>query len=771
MATLKDVARDAGVSIATVSCCLSGSRSVRSETRMRIMDSIEKLKYIPNASARNLKKSASNSIGVVLADIDEAYHTEIFEGISSYLLKNGYTTNVAFTNNTAYMECSIIEEFISQNVSGLLIITSMPENTEFFKNRIRNYGIPVVFIERRPKDLDVSFVGFDNKKTAYYLTKSLLDSHYRRIALLTGSRSYTSESDSIEGYRAAFSESHVPFDPALIQETNMSKENSFQTVLANLDLDTLEAVITTSENIAYGALEAFHVQNISVPEDIRLLTFSEECWNHTSRIPGLVYTARTAFTLGSHAAKMLLDKINGKDENDTSFCMDDHILQTPLHFPRPARKYPFTLASDNPKAPLRILMVDLATSRSIRLLSRNFTAQTVIPVEIDLLPHTRLLKEIVADFEKPVHQYDIYMYDVPWLPFMAQNGLVTDISPYILGDSFPKSDIFAHNLDNCCQDGKYYGIPIISGSHMMFYRKDLFENHAIAKKYKKKFQISLRPPKTWTEFNTTAEFFTRSFHPDSPTTYGTSVAGIVDEELAPELLIRIYAQGGSLWDCYNRATLNTPETRQAFQNLLQTARYTERSPLDTSIADTVSDFSSGKTAMLVTYSEYASEVSKGMHQNIIGQVGYELLPGRTSLSIGWNLGISPYARHTDEALRYFSWLCRQDTSYYLTIMDGQSPVIAPYQNHELRKLYPWLELTEPSFSCARKRVGPSRPKALVLPAHRIEKILCSAFKEVLDGTHSMDESLEKWQEEMEYLFKAYGYPKPLHFLEENGYLI
>ena len=96
MATLKDVAKDAGVSVATVSCCLSGSKPVRPETKMRIMDSIEKLKYIPNSSARNLKSSVSHTIGVVLTDIDNLYHAEIFKGISAFFQNENYNVSVAF---------------------------------------------------------------------------------------------------------------------------------------------------------------------------------------------------------------------------------------------------------------------------------------------------------------------------------------------------------------------------------------------------------------------------------------------------------------------------------------------------------------------------------------------------------------------------------------------------------------------------------------------------------------------------------------------------
>ena len=142
MATLKDVAKDAGVSIATVSCCLSGTRYVKPETRMRIMDSIEKLKYIPNASARDLRSSSTNRIGVVLTDIDNAYHTEIFKGVSSYLQRRGYTINVAFSNNLPEIECEKIDDFVSQNVSGLVVITCQPQNTEFFCQQTEKFQYP-----------------------------------------------------------------------------------------------------------------------------------------------------------------------------------------------------------------------------------------------------------------------------------------------------------------------------------------------------------------------------------------------------------------------------------------------------------------------------------------------------------------------------------------------------------------------------------------------------------------------------------------------------
>lgn len=765
MATLKDVAKDAGVSIATVSCCLSGSRAVKPETRTRIMDSIEKLKYIPNASARNLRATSTNQIGVVLTDIDNTYHTEIFKGISAYLQRRGYTINVAFSSSLPDIECEKIEDFISQNVSGLIIITCQPHNTDFFVNRIQNFNIPTVFVERRPDNIDVNFAGFDNYRTIYHATSVLLDKDYRKIAIFTGSPGFSSEKECISGYSTAFRNLGLPVDPSMIYETNMSKEGTFKTAMACLDR-SVQAVITTSENIAFGVLEALHVLGLKVSEDIQLITLSEESWNTSTKYPGVLHSSRTAFTLGREAAKLLAENIRTPalfEKKSLTFSDTVPKLLEALPAPAPVRLPAEPIAKDTRK--LRILMVELATSYSTELLSSYFTRETGISIEFTFVRHSDMLKRIMEDVDHSRNEFDIYMYDVPWLEYMVQNGFLYDITEFVNGDSFDPQALFRQNMDNCRYENHYYGIPLVGGAQIMFYRQDLFENHDIIKSFKNKYQISLRPPRTWTEFNGIAEFFTKKYNPDSPTQFGTSMAGSMDEELAPEILIRLWAFGGSLWDKYNRVCMNTPENIRAFHNILNTLSYIEQDPFRTTIQQTVKEFTSGKTAMLVTYTEYAAQISSYIHTNTIGRVGYETLPGRTPVSIGWNFGLNPFTPNADLAYQYFSWLCQKDTSYYMTILDGQSPVIAPYHSHELLKLYPWLELTEESFDYCRKRNGPYRSKSLVIPQNKIEAILCSVLKDIVKNGTPIADALSAAQTEMELLFKSYGYPKPLHFIK------
>lgn len=725
------------------------------------MDSIEKLKYIPNRAARDLKSFSSNLIGVVLTDIDNTYHAEIFKGISSYLQSHGYHVSVAFSNSQPDIECQKIEEFISQNASGLIVITCQPQNTEFFRNRILNFQVPAIFIERNPENIFSNFAGFDNNETAYYLTSGLIEKGYKKIALICGPEHFSSEKDSINGYQDALTTNGHFIEPSLICPTSGSMEGAFKSVLTNLCSLLPDAVITTSENIAMGAIEAFHTFGLKVPDNVTLLTYSEESWNKSTRLPGVIYTSRTAFHLGNRAAEILLQNIKSPVLFEPKvLTLSDSVTETPLDIENRTALIPPVIRSASHKKRLRALMVDLATSRSVELLSNNFTRKTGIGIDFDFCPQNELLKRISETIDSPTEAYDIHMYDIPWLNYMVQNTFVSDITDFVTGSGFHQKRVFKENMENCKYEGKYYGIPLIGGAQIMFYRKDLFETREIEKSFKNKYKISLRPPKTWTEFNGTSEFFTRSYNPASPTEYGTSIAGKTDEELAPEILVRLWAYGGIIWDNYNRPCLNTTENIKAFESILSTMKYVSSPIFETSINDTVADFTKGKTAMLITYTEYAAQIGETLHSNFIGRVGYEILPGKCHASVGWNMGLSPFSPNSEMAFQYFNWLTSHDTSFYMTILDGQSPVIDPYHSQELLKLYPWLAITEKSFAYTRKRNGPYKNNTLIIPQNKIEAILCNTLRQIVLQGASIPDALEANQEKMKALFQSYGYPKP-----------
>ena len=779
MVTLKDVARDAGVSIATVSCCLSGAKNVRPETRMKVMDSIERLKYVPNMAARNLKATGSRRIGVILTDIDNVSHAEIFKGISTVIQENGYDLGTAFSNGFPDLECRCISDFVSQNVSGIILVTSQPENTALFSRVKDEYHIPLVFAERRPEKAGFDFAGFDEEETGRHITEKLLEKGWRNIAVMGGERRFSPEAEMFRGYEEALKNAGIPVRMDWIRTTDMTKEEAFKEFFRLPGVRKLDAVIATSENIACGIAEACRVQGIRFPEDMRIIALGEETWMRASQIPGVSYIFRSSFRMGTEAARLLMKRLGKKA--GAGHGMDMTADGRDINSGREGGGVYTAEAEQEDKAgilrrkeksgsmgvkgrgkSLRILMADVSTSRSVRLLSENFTAQTGIPVEIELAAQEETFVRITEDAGLSRPAYDVYMYDIPWLEYMVQNEIVADISRFAGENPDIFGRIFPHNSENCRYEGRYYGIPVVGGAQIMFYRKDLFERHDLRKQYGKRTDRALEPPETWEEFNDLAAFFTQRFNPSSPTAYGTSAAGNVDEALAPEILIRIWAHGGRIWDRYNRASLDLPENETGYASLLETLKYTERPLSETSIGQTVEDFCSGRTAMLITYTEYSNRIRKVLHDNISGRVGYSLIPGKASISTGWNLGLSPYTKMESEAFQYFRWLCGRDISVYTTILDGQSPMKEPYRSPELLKLYPWLGLTEESFAYCRRRRGPYRKRSLVIPANRIEEILCRAFRNVEEGRDTLRGALDKGQKEMKELFKMYGYPSAVH---------
>ncbi len=757
MSTLKQVAALAGVSTATVSCCLSGSKAVKAETKAKILEAVEKLKYIPNYAAKSLKHPRSTEIGIILTDISDPILSDIFEGTSSFFQDKNYNISVAFSHNSPETECATIESFIGKSVAGLIIMTCQPENTHFFENRIRFYNIPAVFLLRHPFGIDCNFISFNNYETVNRLTDKLICAGYSRIALISGHTGFTSESDALLGYEEAHEKNFLEICPQLCGITNMSKEDSFKCAMNILGTNQPQAVIATTVCIAKGVLEAARILGVKVSQDMSLFALSEESWNRSGDLAGVTHIPHSAFQTGKHAAQMLLDNIRSPLLFDRQTVLEPSAEYSKAICIPPAPSACVKTKKSSNLPSLRILMAELSTSRSILTLSQNFTSTTGIELHIDMLPQNQMLNRILQDMNHSDVQYDIYMYDIPWLPYLVQSTVLADISDFISKGNFNQDKIFKENMKHCYYRKGCYGIPIVGGSQILFYRKDLFENLDLQKEYKRQNKMSLRPPRTWTEFNNVAKFFTRELNPISPTEYGTSFSGIISEELAPEILIRLWAYDGQIFNSANQVQLNTPQNAKAFHSVLETLRYTNQMPFQTSINDTVEDFCNGKTAMLITYSEYANQIVNVSTSKVLQNVGYEPLPSKSPMCIGWNFGVSALSLKKDIAFKYFEWLCMRDNSYYMTILDGQSTMIAPYHNNELLKLYPWLSLTEKSFPYCHARTGPYDKNALVIPQSNIEEILCDAMRTMYIRGTPVEEALNAAHVKMQQLFTAYGH--------------
>lgn len=755
MVTLKEVAERAGVSIATVSYCINGTKSVSAATRGKVMKAIEELNYVPNAAARSLKSESAMEIGVVFPNIDDYYRSEILKGIVDQSEGMNYSVTVAFSYNSPKMERKIINDFVGKNVKGLIIDTCQSENTEYFRKNLLERHISNVFIEHCPERLNVNFLAFDNYKSYYYLTEKLLKRGYRRIAIMTVPWSLSPAYSAEKGYRDAYRDRGLDCDERMIIYTDTSKEGAFREAMQRLIKEPPQALITASEAILKGALEAFRVCGIRVPEDVCMLTLGEETWNSSNTYPGVLHTSRSAYAMGVQCTELLLKDMEAPALFQKEFhLLDDNLGASRLEIPdAPVRRV--TEPPRECREVLRILATSktLSTVRALQLLSENFTLRTHIEVEFELCATlSELFDRIVQEGDSPEPSYDICLFDVSWLRYLSHAHVLKDITALV--DSMPelKERFMEKNLSNCFYHQICYGIPIIGGTHLLFYRRDLFETPSIQREFQQQHHLPLRPPMTWTEFNGIARFFTRKFNPDSPTVAGTAIQGGLTEDLVLEILIRLWGFGGGLMDENGKLALNTPQNIRGFQSILETMEYTAQESTDTPSDTIFRDFGNGKMAMLISFSEYASQIKDEVHSDIITKIGYGQVPGRSPANVGWNLGVNPRTEKLDAVWLFFQWFSDRQNSYYLTILSGQSASIYPYKNHELIKLYPWLSLSEAGQESSRSRIYPYRGNQRMVKPREIEKILREIFEEMMGQTERIPALLESGQKKIQRLF-------------------
>ena len=751
MSTLKDVAKKAGVSLATASYCINNSKSLREETRAKIMKAVEELNYIPNVGARNLKVAKSNEIGVVVPEIDDYCHSEILKGIVSAVEEMNYTLNIAFSYNTPKIERRMIRQLISKNVAGLIIMTCQPNNENFFRKTILSHDIANVFLERFPVGLDVNFYAFDDYKTCYHLTKKLINKGYQKIALVTGSNNLFTGYDGTSGFIDAHDDCQLQYEQSQIIETSMTKESAFRETMYNLADTPPQAIIAASESLAKGVLEAYSVCGIKVPQDICVLYLGEESWNQTNYHPDVIHTARTAYTMGKMATKTLVKNINSTNKPEKEFhLLKDNIIASDIEIPLPPKA--FSKEKKSKQQIVKVLVTQMPTTMALEVLTRNFSLEHDVEFQFSYVSYRELIETIKRDGISKENEYDLYLYDVSWLTYLVNAKALLDLTSFLSENERLLKSFMPKNMENCKYKDSYFGIPIIGGANILFYRRDLFESTTVQRMFKEQHHLPLRTPRTWSEFNGIARFFTKEYNENSPTLYGTSITGCINEEMALEVQMRLWGFEGGFYDENGRLALVTPQNIKGLKNLLETTKYIERPAVETSIGQSFQDFGAGKTAMLISYSEYATQIRDEIHGDIVSRIGYSQLPGKAAANVGWHLGVNKNTNKLAIIEKYFGWIGQKQTSYYMTILSGQSTVIEPYKNHELLKLYPWMELTEEGQSRAKSRIYPYRGHSALVPPYQMEEVFSQMFTEMQENPQLIKEILTIGEQKIKRLF-------------------
>lgn len=753
MATIKDVARMAGVSIATVSNYLNQTKPVSREVSAKIQDAVDTLQYSQNLSAKSLKSKTYSDIGVILPNFDDSYYVQLFQGIEIAFQNTGYYTNLAFSYDIPDFEQNILHNFLKKQIRGLLLVSCQPDKWKFYYDHFTSDNRPLVLIDRDIHSLDANFVSFDNYSMILRITKRLLQQGYRDIFLLSGPKSFSCEADCIQGFLDAFSDQSLFPDPSFLIQTNLSKEDSFRKTIQFLRSRAPQAIVATSESSATGAIEALIILGYQADE-VPVLTLGEEHWNVCTHSFASGSAVRPAIRLGQIASGLLLEQLKSPltKENEKIILPDTPIsgLFSPLRPPVAVSVPVQTQAEKTQKAPLRILMLDTPQVHMLCGLLKNFENQTGLKAQVDILPHHNLYDAILQEHSPNADCiHDVVMYDIPWLPVLADSRILEDITSEVEEIDL---NIF---LPDClkyfsCFHQRYYGLPFMYAPQIFYYRKDLFENPKLKADYARQNNITLRPPLTLKEFNTIADFFTNH---TSAIDYGISIPAAYDECLAPELYMRLRAFGGNLFDNRGNVCLNQDSSLKAYISLLRSVRLAKpnyRSATDMSI---VQDFLNGETAMLITYPSFLTDIADLRKNSMIGAIGYHHIPGRSPLLGGWSLGISNQSTQKKEAFSFLKWICDEQIANYFALLGGQSAITSTYTNDELIKLYPWLPLYHSTYQYTKPTLPPDLGNHAILSQNDIDAVVCKWVYELLDEQIEVQDAIARTHEELNGLVK------------------
>ncbi|ANS73490.1 transcriptional regulator [Paenibacillus yonginensis] len=304
--TIKDVAKQANVSVATVSRVINGLDRVSESTRKRVLKIIQELNFVPNNMAASMVNKKTNMISVVVPEIQNPFYTAVIEGTVEVAKREGFFTLVLSTNGDEGEEEEFLDSFLGKNVDGIILIGSHKE-AEFY----REIQKPTILVDRYFNDSGHDGVMIDNYRGAYEATKHFIEYGHERIAIIDGAHDFNDGKDRFWGYKQAMLEHGFTPDPAYHKQGNWTEEDGYKFAKELLQSHQPPTAIFAANNVlCKGTIRAIRDMNLKLGEDISLIGFDE---NELAQFvqPQVTVVRRPTREMGEQAAEMLIHKIKG----------------------------------------------------------------------------------------------------------------------------------------------------------------------------------------------------------------------------------------------------------------------------------------------------------------------------------------------------------------------------------------------------------------------------------------------------------------------------
>lgn len=324
--TIYDVAREAGVSMATVSRVVNNNPNVKPQTRKKVNEAIEKLKYRPNAVARGLASKKTTTVGVVIPDISNNIFAEVARGIEDIATMYHYNIILCNADKQKDKEIRVINTLLEKQVDGLLFMggTITDEHIRAFDSA----SIPVVLCATTDPLGTAPSVDIDHEAAAFDAVQALIEQGHRDIAMISGTlEDPTNGYARHQGYKDALQKAGIGFREDYVRVGNYSYESGLELAAYFLQLDNRPtAIFTANDEMAIGVIHTIQDHGLKVPDDISVISVDNIRMASMVR-PQLTTVAQPMYDIGAVSMRLLTKFMNKEDVDNTRVILPHRLIQ------------------------------------------------------------------------------------------------------------------------------------------------------------------------------------------------------------------------------------------------------------------------------------------------------------------------------------------------------------------------------------------------------------------------------------------------------------
>ncbi len=309
--TIYDLAEKLNISIATVSRALKDDPVVSKKTRKKIFDLAEEMGYRSNHFARNLRKQQTNTIGIIIHELNSNFITSVLAGVEKITAEAGYDLIIAHSSESHAKEAANAKNLFHKRVDGLIASLSFDTNDLEHFRRFVDKNVPVIFFDRVEQDGESTVVIIDNYKCGYQATRHLIEQGCKRIAHITANLKRNVYSQRYKGYRDALFDHGIPFDESLLIVKDLSEKSGVEAASEIIRMNPMpDGAFITNDFVAAVCMRTFKEFGVAIPEDIAIVGFNNDAIGKLIE-PALTTIDYPGKDMGEIVARTLINHLEG----------------------------------------------------------------------------------------------------------------------------------------------------------------------------------------------------------------------------------------------------------------------------------------------------------------------------------------------------------------------------------------------------------------------------------------------------------------------------